>query len=258
MARRKKQRLERTITFIQQKWGRDALRKGAGRTRQTQTIPHIATGFPALDAALGIGGIPRGRITVLAGAPTSGKVTLAALILSRAQGRGGQAAAYIDMPHACDADYLARCGVNLRNLLVVRPESDRQALEMTLTLAERSEIAAILFDHWSALDTSRDSQRYAAGVLDHLTGRLAKSQVTILALDDQPSFLRSGLAVTTGALAHYTSLQLTVSRENWMLLGPDVRGCRAHVNIQKNKFGPSGLSVPIEIHFNSAARGKGI
>ncbi|RME81666.1 MAG: hypothetical protein D6775_13010 [Caldilineae bacterium] len=247
-------RLERTITHIQHQWGTEAIRKGS---RKTRVPPHVPTGFAALDKALGIGGIPRGRITILSGAPTSGKVTLAARVLANVQKRG-RPVAYVDVMHTCDADYLERCGVRLQELLVVRPENGRQALELTLALAKRSELAAILFDHWGALGKSRQERRFASGVLDHLVGRLAKTRALFLVLDDPLPLWQRLFPFADRTLAHYATLHLALSREYWLLSGPDVRGYRAQVSILKNKFGPAHKRVPIEIHFNGTVRGDGI
>ena len=253
MARRKKQqRLERTITTIQHQWGQQAIHRGVKPVR----IASIRTGFPALDKAVGIGGIPRGRITALSGAPTSGKVTLAALVLAHAQTRA-RPVAYIDIAHTCDADYLERCGVRLRDLLVVRPQDSYQALDMALDLAERSDLAAILLDHWGAVNMDSRIRRYAAGTLDHLINRLAR-QTAFLVLDDQQPLWRRLLSGAESALAHYTTLKLALKRERWLLQGADIRGYSANVSIEKNKVGPSGKTVPIEIRFNGTVRGSGI
>ncbi len=253
MARKnKQQRLDRTITILQHKWGQETIHKGAKVAR----IASIKTGFPELDEAVGVGGIPRGRITILNGAPTSGKVTLAALVLARAQTRS-QPVAYIDIAHTCDADYLERCGVHLKDLLVVRPQDGYQALDLALSLAERSDLAAILLDHWGLVNTDSRIRRYAAGTLDHLANRLAR-KTAFLVLDEQQPLWRRLLPGTENALAHYATLQLTLKRERWLLQGADIRGYRANVSIEKNKVGPSGKVVPIEIHFNGVVRGRGI
>ena len=263
MARRKnrQQRLERTVALIQHKWGQQAIRKGQPRARSMPSRQPIPTGFPELDLALEIGGIPRGTITTLYGQPTSGKVTLAARVLAQAQNRGRPVAgpvAYIDLAHTCDADYLERCGVRLPDLLVARPEDSRQALDLLLSLAERSELAAILFDTWAGLDGDAGLQRYAAGVLDHLVGRLARSHVALLVLDEPPTLWQRLRGGGSSALDHTAALRLDLSRERWLLSGPDVRGYRAQVAIRKHKFGPTGRQVTIEIHFNGTVRGDGI
>ena len=192
--------------------------------------------------ALGIGGVPRGKITLLSGKATSGKSTLAALILARAQGRG-RPVALIDLLHTCDAEYLERCGVRLHDLLVVRPEDDRQALELALTLAGRAELAALLFDPWSALGSDRKTQRFAAATLDRLVGVLARSGVAFLALAEPPPLWRRLAGLSSSALAHYSALHLNLSREKWFRQGPDVRGYAATVTIAKNKLGPAGKYI---------------
>lgn len=254
MARKKerRQRLERTVAHIQQQWGQEALRQGASRRRPS----HIATGFAALDEALGIGGVPKGRITTLSGAPTSGKVTLAARVLAQAQ-KGGRAVAYVDVEQTCDADYLERCGVRLRDMLVVRPQDAIQGLEMALTLAGKSEVAAILFDHWRRVTTNRAADNEAAALLGQMAGPLGRSRTSLLVLEDALPLWRHWLG-DNSALAHYASLHLAIRRERWLLQGPDVRGYSAAVSIEKNKLGPAGKTVPIEIHFNGTVRGDGI
>lgn len=252
----RQQRLERTVAFIHQRWGEDALRRGGTRAR---TTPHISTGFPALDEALGIGGIPCGRISALYGAPTSGKVTLAALLLARAQAQFRRPVAYIDLLGTCDADYLERCGVRLRDLLVVRPQDDRQALDLTLTLAGQAEVALLLFDHWGAMAGDASTQNFASGMLDHLNGQISKTRTTLLILDELAPWRQRLLPnASRQALSGYAAVRLGFSRERWFYDGPDVRGYRAQVTVQKNKLGPSGQTVPIEIHFNGTVKGKGI
>ena len=255
MARKKQRqmRLDRTVASIQHKWGEEALHKGASRTRPA---PHIATGFPQLDQAIGIGGVPRGKITLLSGRATSGKGTLAALILARAQAKG-RAVAIIDLMHTSDADYLQRCGVRLADLLVVQPRNSREALDLALSLAGRPELAAILFDHWGALGQERKLQRYADAILGQLVGELARSGVAFLVLEESRwRWRRPGWGHS--ALAHYSALHLRFDREQWYRPGPDVRGYRARVTLAKNKFGPAGHSVAITIHFNGTVQGQGI
>lgn len=254
-------RLERTVAMLQHKWGQDAIHQGAPRAGAP---PRLATGFPELDAALGggergAGGLPQGRITLLSGAPTSGKVTLAALTLAGAQKKLRRPVAYIDLAHTCDADYLERCGVRLDSLLVVRPQDSRQALDLTLTLAGRGEVSVLLFDHWGALEETASGQRYAAAVLDSLASVLAKHQTTLLVLDEMAGWRqRLVQGASRAALDAYTAVHLRLAHEQWFYEGADVRGYQAQVTIQKNKLGASGQAIPIAIHFNGTVRGKGI
>lgn len=261
MARRNSRRiqLERTVAMLQNKWGQNAIRQGAPRAK---ALPRLATGFPELDAALGgagLGGLPQGRISLLSGAPTSGKITLAALTLAQTQTKLRRPVAYIDLARTCDADYLERCGVRLDTLLVVRPQDGRQALDITLNLAGRAEVAAILFDHWGALDEAAATQRYAAALLDRLAGVLARQQTTLLVLDETTGWRQKLVrSASRAALDAYTAVHLRLARQQWFYDGADVRGYRAQVTIEKNKLGSSGQTVSIAIHFNGTVRGKGI
>ncbi len=257
MSRRKERqlKLERTVALLQHKWGQDAIRQGIAANRP---VPHLATGFPTLDAALGIGGIPQGRMTVLEGTPTSGKVTLAALILANAQKRLRRPVAYVDVSHTCDADYLERCGLRLPDLLVVRPQDGRQALELTQALAGRVEMGAILFDHWAALGRDAAVQDYAAGMLAQWVGTLARQQTTLLVLDEPANWWKQMAEGRRQALASYAAVRLTLTREQWFYDGADIRGYQARVAIAKNKVGPTHSGVRIEVHFNGTVRGEGI
>ncbi len=118
-------------------------------------------------------------------------------------------------------------------------------------------MAAILLDHWGVVNMDSRIRRYAAGTLDHLINRLAR-KTAFLVLDDQQPLWRRLLPGAESALAHYATLKLVLKRERWLLQGADIRGYRANVSIEKNKVGPSGKTVPIEIRFNGTVRGSGI
>lgn len=256
----RKRRLESAVGYIHERWGPDALRRGRA---DGAAVPHISTGFPALDAALGTGGLPRGRLSVLSGAPTSGKRTLAALVMAQAQRGNRRLAAWIDLAQTCDADYLARCGVDLGRLLVGRPGDGREALDMLVTLGERSELAVVVFDGWGALASDASTRQYAAAALDGLAPRLAHSRAALLVLDEPPPLLQGLVAAIAGdpadqALGQQCAVRLALSRERWISLGPDVRGYQIQVQIQKNKLGPAGGAVRLEIRFNGTVRGEGL
>ena len=259
MARRKgkQERLEQTVSVLQTRFGARAIQQGV---HASATVPHVATGFRELDVALGIGGIPRGKITVLAGAATSGKRTLAALLLARAQGPKGRPVAYVDLGQTCDAEYLERCGVDLESVLIARPKDSRQALDLLLALAERRDWAAVVFDHWAALAEDTATRRYAAAVLDQLVARLAQSEGTLIVLDEAPRGVWSRLLgdPAQDALGQHAAVRLALRRESWLDLGRDVRGYRVEVKVEKNKLGPSGKAVTVEIRFNGVVRGDGI
>lgn len=133
MSSKKRKRLDSAVSAIQQKWGLKAIRQGASRGL-TAEFPHIRTGFPNLDRSLaGIGGVPHGRITELLGAPTSGMATLALKIMAETQA-AKDVAVYLDLGATFDPDYAARCHVNLSKLLLVRPHSGAEALEIAQSL----------------------------------------------------------------------------------------------------------------------------
>jgi recombination protein RecA len=261
MARKKsrQEQLDHTITLMQQRHGSKALRQGVS----PPAIPHISTSFPELDAALGIGGIPKGRVTVITGAETAGQLTLAALVLANAQRDSRLRVAYVDLSHACDAEYLERCGVELDRLWVARPVDGRQALDMTLDIAQRPQFSAALFDHWTGLEDNPATRQYAAATLDHLATHLAHSGVALLVLDERPSLWHSFLTgawrdAAYSALSHHAALRLALQHEEWLKVGPDIRGYRVRVNVDKNKLGPAGQTVSLSIHFNGTVRGDGI
>ncbi len=257
--RSRRRRLESAVAYVQQRYGQDALRRGQAQV----SIPHVSTGFPALDAILGIGGIPCGRLSLFSGMPTSGKRTLAALTLAEAQ-RGNKAqVGYVDVSQTCDADYLARCGIDLRRLLVGRPADSREALDMLVTLSEERELSAVVFDGWTALAPDDATRRSAAAVLDSLAPRLARSSVALIVLDEPPSLWRGLVSALMGdpadqALGQLAALHLSFSRERWLSLGPDVRGYGVQVEVRKNKFGPAGQKVVLEIRFNGKVQGNGL
>ena len=173
-------RLDQTITAIQHRFGTQGLRQGMARP---VTVPHLPTGFAGLDHALAIGGIPRGKLTVLRGALTSGKRVLAALLVAQAQRASRQSCAYLDLAGACDAELLARCGVALDRLFVIQPADRREALDMLLTLTERKELACLVLDEWGSIEADREARPLAARALDQVVQSLARSGVTLIVLD---------------------------------------------------------------------------
>jgi len=253
---RNRKRLESTVAAIQRRWGQKALRRGRPVTT-TVTTPHIPTGFSELDQALaGIGGIPRSRLTELLGAPTSGMATLALKIIATAQA-GGDVAAYVDLAATFDPDYAARCEVDLARLLLVRPQSGREALEIIQALISRREVGVLVFDAATQLLADPAGTRPLAAALSHLPALLAKSPCAPIFLTP----LQFGEAASTAnylpgfALPHYATVRLLLTKERWLQKGPDVRGYQARVLVLKNKLGPVGKSVRIAITFNGVVRG---
>jgi recombination protein RecA len=253
---RKKRRLDAAVLAIQRRWGSKALRRGQATT--TASIPHIPTGFPTLDKALGIGGIPRSRITEMLGAPTSGMATLALKVLANAQARG-DIATYIDLSYTFDPDYASRCGVNSNKLLLVRPHSGVEALEILYSLIASRGTGVLVFNSTSHLITESHGPQALSTALRRLTGGLAQAPCALVFLTS----LHFGDAVSLDnypsgfALPHYAAVRLLIEKEQWIKKRRDVRGYRARVTVIKNKLGSSGKSASIAITFNGVVDGNG-
>jgi len=250
---RKRKRLDSTVAAIQRRWGPKALQRGP----RPVPPPHIPTGFAALDQILTIGGIPRHRLTELLGAPTSGMATLALKIIATAQA-GGDTAAYIDLNATFDPDYAARCEVNLARLVLVRPRSGREAMEMVHSLLASRGVGVLVFDAVSpALSDDPAGRQALAAALSHLPALLAPSPCAPIFLTP----LQFGDAESTAnypagfALPHYATLRLLLEKERWLKKRGDIRGYRAKVQVLKNKLGPAGKSATIAITFNGVVRG---
>jgi recombination protein RecA len=257
MGSRKKRRLDMAVTAIQRRWGPKALRRG-GRAPTADPIPHVSTGFPSLDKAIGIGGIPRSRITEILGVPTSGMATLALKILANAQSQRDMAA-YIDLSYTFDPDYAVRCGINLDKLLLVHPHTGDEALEILHTLIASRGVGVLVFDSVSHMIAETHGPQAISTVLRRLVGVLAKSPcasifLTPLHFGDAASIdnYPSGFA-----LPHYAAVRLLIEKEQWLKKRRDVRGYQARVTVLKNKLGTSGKSATIAITFNGVVDGNG-
>lgn len=257
MGSRKRKRLESTVAAIQQRWGTKALQRGGNTGSAAAAIPHIPTGFPDLDKVLaGIGGIPRGRLTEILGTPTSGVATLALKIIASAQAQG-DTAAYIDLSSTFDPDYAARCEVNLTRLLLVRPQSGREALEIVQTLISGRGVGVLVFDAVPDLLADPAGAQTLAAALSQLPALLAQSPCAPIFLTP----LQFGGAMSTAnypsgfALPHYATIRLSLEKERWLKKGGDIRGYQARVVVLKNKLGQAGQNARIAITFNGVVSG---
>jgi recombination protein RecA len=253
--RAKKQKLEMAVAHIQRRFGSRSLVRGQLPTADNAetSIPHISTGFLELDRALGFGGLPRGRVSELVGLATSGKTTLALKFLAQAQKEGGQVG-YIDQARYFDPDYAYRCGLDLSHLLVGAPYDLQEALAMTEALARSDSLSALIFDVLDVFWTDPEAMRYLMALLDRLTAPLARSGMVLLFLHAVSAESSSALS----ALTHYAVVRLQIMRERWLHHHGDVRGYEARVEVLKNRFGPAGRSVTLEIQFNGTVRGHGL
>ncbi|GIK36982.1 MAG: hypothetical protein BroJett011_08150 [Chloroflexota bacterium] len=255
MSSRKRKRLESTVAAIQQRWGTKALYP-AERANPTAEVPHIPTGFSSLDKAMGIGGIPRGRLTELLGAPTSGMVTLALKIIANAQA-AGDIAAYVDLGSTFDPDYAARCHINLAKLLLVRPRTGQDALEIVQSLIASRGIGVLVFNSITHLIADPHGAQTLSVALRQLPSILAKSSCAPIFLTPlQFGDVQSKANYPSGfALPNYTTIRLLLEKERWLHRGRDVRGYEARVIVIRNKLGPEGQDARIAITFNGVVKG---
>ena len=261
--RRKRQRqLDMTVAAIQGQYGPWALVKGdRSRVAGSTAVAHIPTGFPALDRALGIGGLPKGRVCELMGPATSGKTTLALKFLVQAQASGMQVG-YVDQALYFDPDYAYRCGLDLSRLLVGRPQDVKEAVAMTEALAHSSSLAALAFDTLDFTWTDPSAAALLAATFERLTTALARSGTTLIVLHELPvgnaAHSPSGGSPALSALAHVAAIRLGVVREQWIHQGRDIRGYEARVEVLKNRLGPAGQTVSLAIKFNGTVQGNGL
>ena len=258
--------IELTIEQIEKSFGKGAVMRMNESGDNLAKIQSISTGSMGLDIALGIGGVPRGRIVEIFGAESAGKSTLALSCLAEAQKNGGQAA-YIDVEHAMDPSYAQKIGVNNKELLISQPNSAEEALEITDHLVASGALDIIVIDSVAALVPRAELEgemgdyhigaqaRLMSQALRKLTATVHKTNTTCIFINqlrEKVGVIFGSPEVTPGgrALKFYSSVRIDLRRSESIKIGEELIGNKVRVRVVKNKVAPPFKKAEIEILYN--------
>jgi recombination protein RecA len=262
MTSERQRALDLALSQIEKQFGKGSIMKLGEATAKLQ-VETISTGALGLDLALGVGGVPRGRVVEIYGPEASGKTTLGYHIIAEAQREGG-VAAFIDAEHALDPTYARAVGVDVDNLLLSQPDSGEQALEIAETLVRSGAIDVVVIDSVAALVPRAELEgemgdahvglqaRLMSQALRKLVGTISKSHTTVIFINqirEKIGVMFGNPETTTGgrALKFYASVRMEIRKTENLKSGDEIKGMRARVKVVKNKMAPPFRDAEVDI-----------